>query len=622
MSKNNLFGRFPRIINFKIMPLLIASLLLLNASNAVGQQEWGDNGTYPQKPIYKPDNAPKTPLLSALERKDRVSQYGITWIFSEAVPVGQFITGDWYVVGPVTIKEISPKPLFGNQVKEPRIKANDKQIVDESPYIPDQLARNGSELNPIANDTAGFDSRIVNGRYDPNKFVKTFPFDMKPGDALLSTISKSTEQLEAEESTKQQNPYDSHVRVLSDMAVLTCVENPLPPDAFRPGYLDRSQKIYYSRNLHRELLHDLPLIASAPDIKEWTGKFRRPWITYVQWGYANPHTNQPEYDQWTQWGSSRVALMLHMQYDAIDKEQLLIGYIQFGIDLYSTIKAGYTSWTGQGGYNGGRKWPILFTGIMLGEEEIQNVKKNYPNTPLGSEETQVSWGINWEGEKVLFESHPRWRPDPIEQYHPSTWVNAIKSRNGSQSMGYRMCCTSNTWPGQALAVMLMGALDIYDYDPFFAYVDRWMKEDLEKYTTLLQQIAADNALDWTVPDWWKRKPKTVQPFETDMWKLYRNSLPAIKTPDNLPPPKDGYPPDTNIDTNDDNIENDNPAISLPANNQNSNNGNSINSSCNNNGNINNATLFVWLSIIAGWLLIRYRRLLRLSNLINCLNKHI
>ena len=32
-----------------------------------------------------------------------VSQFGVTWSFSQDRPVGQFANGDWWVVGPVTI---------------------------------------------------------------------------------------------------------------------------------------------------------------------------------------------------------------------------------------------------------------------------------------------------------------------------------------------------------------------------------------------------------------------------------------------------------------------------------------------------------------------------------------
>ena len=39
-----------------------------------------------------------------------ISQYGITWRFDRDYPVGQFITGDWWVVGPVVVREVTPAP--------------------------------------------------------------------------------------------------------------------------------------------------------------------------------------------------------------------------------------------------------------------------------------------------------------------------------------------------------------------------------------------------------------------------------------------------------------------------------------------------------------------------------
>ncbi|MEX0745706.1 MAG: hypothetical protein WD118_08890 [Phycisphaeraceae bacterium] len=74
--------------------------------------------TAQQTPIYTPDNGPEAPALEALPLKDSVSQYGITWTFEEPARVGQFVNGDWYVVGPVTIEAIDPKPLWGDEVGE------------------------------------------------------------------------------------------------------------------------------------------------------------------------------------------------------------------------------------------------------------------------------------------------------------------------------------------------------------------------------------------------------------------------------------------------------------------------------------------------------------------------
>ena len=62
--------------------------------------------------VYTQANAPATPKVDDLPLKQSVSQYGITWTFDKPARVGQFITGDWYVVGPVTITAIESQAPF------------------------------------------------------------------------------------------------------------------------------------------------------------------------------------------------------------------------------------------------------------------------------------------------------------------------------------------------------------------------------------------------------------------------------------------------------------------------------------------------------------------------------
>ncbi len=42
--------------------------------------------------------------------RTEISQYGITWTFDRPAKTGRFITGDWWVLGPVTIVKITPAP--------------------------------------------------------------------------------------------------------------------------------------------------------------------------------------------------------------------------------------------------------------------------------------------------------------------------------------------------------------------------------------------------------------------------------------------------------------------------------------------------------------------------------
>ncbi|MCA1761351.1 MAG: hypothetical protein LC658_16395, partial [Bacteroidales bacterium] len=45
-----------------------------------------------------------------VEFRKEISQYGITWEFDKPMQTGQFITGDWWVVGAATIVQITPAP--------------------------------------------------------------------------------------------------------------------------------------------------------------------------------------------------------------------------------------------------------------------------------------------------------------------------------------------------------------------------------------------------------------------------------------------------------------------------------------------------------------------------------
>ena len=44
-----------------------------------------------------------------------ITHNGITWTFSKTVTYGRFVTGDYWVVGPVTVEEVSPSPRTNSQ---------------------------------------------------------------------------------------------------------------------------------------------------------------------------------------------------------------------------------------------------------------------------------------------------------------------------------------------------------------------------------------------------------------------------------------------------------------------------------------------------------------------------
>ena len=149
------------------------------APRVIGPELWTPSN---QKiPIYTQHRPPATPKLGELPLKQSVSEYGITWTFDQPARVGQFINGDWYVVGPVTIKAISPKPLHGEEIPEMEL---DHMDLDRPVG---QRVRNGLMLNPPAAMRVSYDSGVRNW-FDPS-LIQRLPVAMKPGDSLVSTIS-------------------------------------------------------------------------------------------------------------------------------------------------------------------------------------------------------------------------------------------------------------------------------------------------------------------------------------------------------------------------------------------------------------------------------------------------
>ncbi len=500
-----------------LVPVLLWCVLCATTAGAEPAFSQAPDGVYdgPVSVVYTKSNAPLPPKLEELAFTETVSQYGITWRFDRKAHVGRFVTGEWYVIGPVTVVEITPKPLFGQEV----VASGKWQLINENAVMEDKYkdtwSRNGSRLNQGADTVyAGFDSRLPHGFYQ-SSLVTRLAVAMKPGDALISTIS-----------TPEPIVHNSHGQPVGTAAILTCLMEPAPVDAFRPSYCDRGQKMYLARDLRRELLYTLPVPEAAPkELRKWARAFQRPWLDTVSWGFASPKENMPQYGRWITHAVSDAALLLHLDYVPVEKEKLLVHYVQYGIDLWGIVRAGYIGWPGHGGYGGGRKWAIIFSGMMLGDNEMRSPSRVFPKCRFG-EDDQTSWGETWTGHKVAFESHPGWRKTPTELKHPREWES-------DQSEGYRRCCTSVEWVGQALAARVMRAEKFWDHDPFFAYVDRWMTEDHAKELKEFKAACEENK-KISFPNWWedlikryeaKKPPRT---FAEQLWKKYRDDLPPPK----------------------------------------------------------------------------------------------
>ncbi|HUT60233.1 MAG TPA: hypothetical protein VNA25_20500 [Phycisphaerae bacterium] len=462
---------------------------------------------------------------AALPLKGSIEQYGITWKFDKPVPVGQFVTGDYYVVGQVTVTAVEPGQAGSGKA-----------------------FRNGSMLNPPTTTSHAYDGRMRG--FDP-KLAATFPLKLKPGDTLVSAVSLD----ETQQNQVLPNPTKPReTSPIQKAAVLTCLAAPVPTDAFRPSYCDQKKdKIHRAKDVKWDLLPKVePVRAKAPYWADrsklnplkledgvpplaWAERmFERPWIDHV-YGWTSrethPSENMPGYGREVGSAVSYAALLLCCDFPVEKKKTLGLRLIQVGIDNWAVAKRSKKGsaggWPAAGGFGNGRKLPIVFAAIMLDDPEMKEIRKHAGEASFGEDE-HVEFGKSWTGAIVRFTGqypligHRQKDRGPYEHLPPDQWPGG----NKTMSEGYRRCCTSVCWVGQALAMRMMKAEKVWDHDAFFVYVDRWMYQD---DTEARKAIKEAHGRDMSPA----QGSAYFDPWIDAMWAKYRTILKA---------PTDGWKP--------------------------------------------------------------------------------
>jgi hypothetical protein len=109
----------------------------------------------------------------------------------------------------------------------------------------------------------------------------------------------------------------------------------------------------------------------------------RPWLDFVKllpWNYQiQPHNNQHNYGREIGRDQSMVACMLLLDPATVgDKTRLARLLVQQGIDYYHLLLNGM-EWRAEGGHFQGRKFQILFAGLMLNHSGMLGIG-SYPIT--------------------------------------------------------------------------------------------------------------------------------------------------------------------------------------------------------------------------------------------------
>ena len=443
-----------------------------------------------------------------------ISQYGITWIFDREYEVGQYINGDWWVVGPVVIESINPSAAGRGEG-----------------------LRNGSMINPVPERRQSYDGR--NYWFSP-ELLESAPIELLPGQSLVSSVSlvagdlAGGEYLDLMGYDVVRNNGTWWATYTKSAAILTCVEGAPPADAFRPPYVGSSKPLFTRSQLRWENLRQLPAPAEKPPVPVFERYFQRPWIDHLP-GWVSramhPADNMPNYGRELATMIGDAALLLCLDLERAEKEKILIGLVQVGIDNYHQALLNKRMWTIDGGHMMGRKFPILFAGLMLGRPEMLTLRDYASQEDLATYfggDGEHLW-TGWQNSAHPYAADVMYtQSDQLdtsghsynwEHLAPSAWHLFPFPNNGmfpfDKHEGYRRLVAPSL-AGEAIAARILGLKSAWSHEPFFAYVDRWVYEDDGPNISAITAAAAAN--DWShlvSGDW--SNPKSWFPVAGDFY---------------------------------------------------------------------------------------------------------
>jgi hypothetical protein len=438
--------------------------------------------------------------------RQQLARFGITWTFDKDYTTGQFANGDYWVVGPVTIIGINP----------PSIELNGRII-------------NGSMVNPSPKlgQTQGYDSAMYGryarpGHFDPGLNVArpngrdlsaSNPLVLQPGSSLVSTISTT------ETNGRTQ---------LKVAAVLTVLDRVAPEGSFRPPYCGGDKAVRFNKQqLDYSLLASLKPVPGVPSLTTVERYFERVWLDHIPGFLGRSHhplENMDDYDRdiCTQEGIG--ALMLHLNFKNHRKETLLVRFVQLGIDNYGVIQdGGRENWL----QDSGRKFPILFAGLMLNDPDMKNIGEksgdyaytapygpgNPPPDLIRFEEDEMTFYVTQAD--VDMTHGPQWNPDrrdavqlPYEKEDIGLpeWGKVRlydrKAVNKYWKTSYRQII-GQVYGGFVLAMHIMVVKDLWNHDALFDYTDRYMQVEVD----------------------WRQSSRFVE----NMWDVYRADYGSVWT---------------------------------------------------------------------------------------------
>lgn len=405
-----------------------------------------------------------------------VSQHGITWYFADERPVGRYANGDWWVLGPVTITEITP-----------RSENQGGRVI------------NGTSLSPVGGQQ-GFDS--FSAEMDYRSEMNVAP-SIRGRDLVVSEDSVvSSISLEA--------PNSNGRPVLSDLAILTVVSERPPSGAFRPSpYRAENLHSWQEQDLDYSILQSLPFMSNTPDIRQRSEEALRFWTEQAagdwQQRTVQARNNMPVYGREIQQRSGEMLLLLHLDFSNEEKRDLFVGLVQMGLDIFARYQEG-GSWMSNGGHNNGRKMPMLLAGLALNDEEIISVARRDADDPDRFSDDGQTFIVS---QADIDRNHRDGRGGYTAAHlgMPEWGIrHATDPTRDGLSWGVPYRWIGAGFIGHALAARLtVGAKEAWGWPAYFEYADRYYEKE------------SGSDANWPVG-----AVNGIGRFQQAMWEAYRD----------------------------------------------------------------------------------------------------
>lgn len=282
-----------------------------------------------------------------------INSHAITWTISGTPANGTYANGDPWVVGPVTITNISPASVVTGSGR----------------------TMNGTMINPEASEwpSQGFDSKMSEGQgigWAPELNMA------RPGGKAMSASNPLVVPAGSSVCSSAGHATDTQRPTLTDFAVLTVVASAPSAGSFRPPYCGTDKTHYWNKSqLNYGILRKLAPVTGASTPDSLAGNLEAPWveISTGQMAYTGfrASNNQPHYGRDMDQVLGSALLHLHLNYTNAQKEALYVALVQYGLDIYGAWKSNNSViWQDEAGIVNGQKAPVVLAGMALNDSKI------------------------------------------------------------------------------------------------------------------------------------------------------------------------------------------------------------------------------------------------------------